>query len=64
MGQVHRLPVVNEGEEVVGIVTRVDIFEPLMPGGMLGDPLYRMMSKPDQYFGKPDQYFGLDFKSD
>ena len=53
----HRLPVVNEGEEVVGIVTRVDIFEPLMPGGMLGDPLYRMMSK-------PDQYFGLDFKSD
>eukprot|EP00976_Prorocentrum_cordatum_P118088 1196409-Prorocentrum_minimum.AAC.4 len=53
---VHRLPVINTQEEVVGIVTRVDVFEPLMPKSEEGDPLYRIMSKPE--------YFGHDFKSD
>ena len=29
--QIHRLPVVDESDIVVGILTRTDIYEPLMP---------------------------------
>ena len=29
--QIHRLPVVDESNMVVGILTRTDIYEPLMP---------------------------------
>ncbi|GAQ91829.1 hypothetical protein KFL_008640020 [Klebsormidium nitens] len=36
--KVHRLPVVDKNEKVIGIVTRQDIYEPLMPAV---NPLYK-----------------------
>lgn len=36
--KVHRLPVVDKNQKVIGIVTRQDIYEPLMPGV---NPLYK-----------------------
>lgn len=37
--QIHRLPVVSSTGVVVGIITRTDIFEPLMPKNL--NPLHK-----------------------
>ena len=55
--QVHRLPVVSAEGELVGIVSRTDVFEPMMERSMRdSDPLYHIINKPD----KPDH----DYQSD
>ncbi len=55
----HRLPVVDSGGRVVGMITRTDVFRPLIPGFDL-DPLYAQKVRGARSRHPPPAWEGRD----